>query len=78
MLEAVKMRLNRPIDVLLGGTHLIEKEGGEFESSLDYLRTLGTGILGLSHCTGKNALERLRSENVSFSHNTTGSSLFLP
>ena len=75
MLEAVKQRLKRPISALLGGTHFVETKGRTLESSLNYLRSLEIKVLGLSHCTGKEALGHL-AEDASYSNNTTGSTLF--
>ncbi len=77
MLDTVKKRLGRPIFAVLGGTHLVESKGEGLERSLAYLNDGGIGIVGVSHCTGKDAVERLRASCPGFFHNVTGSSLFV-
>ena len=76
MLDAVKHRLARPIHAVLGGTHLVEAKGEGLERSLRYLDNPEIGIIGVSHCTGEEAMSRLKEENLCYFHNTTGSSLF--
>ncbi len=77
MLDAVKERLKSPIAAVLGGTHLVEARGGVLEKSLDYLKNAGIPFTGMSHCTGKEAMERLEAECPGFFRNITGTSLFL-
>lgn len=77
MLDAVTARLRRPILAVLGGTHLVESKGGGLERSLAYLNDGNIKIVGVSHCTGKEAVERLRASNAGFFHNVTGSSLIV-
>ena len=76
MLDAVKQRLGRPIHAVLGGTHLVESRGEGLEKSLKYLDDPDMDIIGVSHCTGEEAMSRLKEENPRYFHNTTGSSLF--
>lgn len=77
MLDAVTARLRRPILAVLGGTHLVESKGEGLERSLAYLNDGNIKIVGVSHCTGKEAVERLRASNAGFFHNVTGSSLIV-
>lgn len=77
MLDAVTERLRRPIFAVLGGTHLVESKGEGLERSLAYIDDGDIKIVGVSHCTGKEAVERLRASNVGFFHNVTGSSLIV-
>lgn len=77
MLDAVTARLRRPILAVLGGTHLVESKGEGLERSLAYLNDGDIKIVGVSHCTGKEAVERLRASNAGFFHNVTGSSLIV-
>lgn len=77
MLDAVTERLRRPIFAVLGGTHLVESKGEGLERSLAYLDDGDIKIVGVSHCTGKEAVERLRASNAGFFHNVTGSSLIV-
>lgn len=76
MLDAVKERLKRPICAVLGGTHLVESHGESLMRSLEYLGSSGIEKVGVSHCTGKEAMARLRDMHAGFFHNVTGSSLF--
>jgi len=76
MLDAVRLRLGRPIHAVLGGTHLVEAKGEGLERSLEYLNDPEIGIVGVSHCTGEEAMLRLKEENPRYFHNMTGSSLF--
>jgi 7,8-dihydropterin-6-yl-methyl-4-(beta-D-ribofuranosyl)aminobenzene 5'-phosphate synthase len=77
MLDAAEKRLGRPLYAVLGGTHLVESKGQGLESSLSYLNRNDIGVVGVSHCTGKEAIGRLQAENSGFFHNVTGSSLFV-
>ncbi len=77
MLDAVSDRLDRSIYAVLGGTHLVEAHGERLERSLQYLRDARIGVVGVSHCTGEEAIERLRESHEGFFHNVTGSSLFV-
>jgi metal-dependent hydrolase (beta-lactamase superfamily II) len=45
--------------------------------SLDYLQKATLKIVGLSHCTGQKAMERLASRNGNYFQNRTGSSLLI-
>ena len=77
MLDAVTERLKGSIAAVLGGTHLVEASGAVLEKSLGYLKDAGIPFIGMSHCTGKEATERLEAECSGFFRNTTGTSLFL-
>jgi 7,8-dihydropterin-6-yl-methyl-4-(beta-D-ribofuranosyl)aminobenzene 5'-phosphate synthase len=76
MLDAVKERLRRPILAVLGGTHLVEAKGTALEKSLEYLQNSGILFVGMSHCTGKDVMERLEATCPGFFRNVTGTSLF--
>ncbi|MGI6783428.1 MAG: MBL fold metallo-hydrolase [Aminivibrio sp.] len=76
MLDAVKARLKAPIAAVLGGTHLVEAKGGILEKSLEYLKLADIPYIGMSHCTGKEAMDRLEAESQGFFRNVTGSSLW--
>ena len=76
MLDAVKARLKGPIAAVLGGTHLVEAKGAVLEKSLEYLKSANIPYIGMSHCTGKEAMDRLEVECESFFRNVTGSSLW--
>ncbi len=77
MLNAAADMLHRPLYAVLGGTHLMEARGESLDLSLDYLQNEHIQIIGASHCTGKEALDRLASGNNRYQVNRTGSSLFI-
>lgn len=77
MLDTVRKRLGKPIHAVLGGTHLVEAKGQRLDRSLSYLMEARINVIGVSHCTGKEAMERLRDIHEGFFHNVTGSSLFV-
>jgi len=77
MLDAAKSLLNKPIYAVLGGTHLVEAQGEMFDMSIDYLNSEGIEVVGVSHCTGQQAMETLSASNERYFHNRTGSSLYV-
>ncbi len=77
MLDAVKSLLNKPIYAVLGGTHLVEAQGEMFDMSIDYLNNAEIEVVGVSHCTGQQAMETLSASNGRYFHNRTGSSLYV-
>lgn len=77
MIEFATKRLARPIHAILGGTHLVEADAQNMDRSLDYLQKDELKVIGVSHCTGKDAMSRLADTNRTYYHNRTGSSLFL-
>ncbi len=72
MLDAVKASFPKPILAILGGTHLVEASAGSLERSLAYLDALSAGVLGLSHCTGKTAVDRIAASPLRQFRNGTG------
>ncbi|MBI9108091.1 MAG: MBL fold metallo-hydrolase [Spirochaetales bacterium] len=77
MLDAVKTYFQRPIHAVLGGTHLIEAGGKQLEESVKYLSDERIELLGVSHCTGKDAMSRLKESVPGYFHNLTGSIVIL-
>lgn len=76
MLDAVRERLRMPINAVLGGSHLVEVRGSGLEKSFEYLQNSDIHFVGVSHCTGNDAMERLGLSCPNFFRNVTGSSLF--
>jgi 7,8-dihydropterin-6-yl-methyl-4-(beta-D-ribofuranosyl)aminobenzene 5'-phosphate synthase len=62
---------------ILGGTHLVEAGQKCMEHSLAYLQRDSLEILGVSHCTGADAMGILEKSNSRYFHNRTGSSLII-
>lgn len=77
MLDAAVELLQKPIYSVLGGTHLVEAQEDSLHVSLDYLKSKSIKIIGVSHCTGQAAVDRLAGSNNCYQRNQTGSSLFI-
>lgn len=75
MLDTVRARFDKPIYAVLGGTHLIEAQGERLTKALSYLEGGSFGRLGLSHCTGDEAMSVLERDSPVFYRNVTGTSL---
>lgn len=75
MLDTVRSRFDQPLYAVLGGTHLVEAQGERLTKALSYLEDGSFGRLGLSHCTGDEAMEALEKESEVFYRNVTGTSL---
>ncbi|MBN2873560.1 MAG: MBL fold metallo-hydrolase, partial [Spirochaetales bacterium] len=77
MLDAVKTRFNKPIYAVLGGTHLVEATEEGMAASIEYLKNSDIGAIGVSHCTGPDAMRVLDASERRYFHNRTGSSLVI-
>ncbi|HOO37816.1 MAG TPA: MBL fold metallo-hydrolase [Deltaproteobacteria bacterium] len=77
MLDSAVELLGKPVYAVLGGTHLVEARGNNLELSLTYLKNETIKVIGVSHCTGQEALGRLAGSNDRYQRNGTGSSLFI-
>ncbi len=77
MLATVRSVLRRPIYAILGGTHLVEAPQESMQLSVDFLSDESLKLVGVSHCTGSEAMEKLRESNPRYFHNRTGSSLVI-
>jgi 7,8-dihydropterin-6-yl-methyl-4-(beta-D-ribofuranosyl)aminobenzene 5'-phosphate synthase len=61
ILDTIRSRFTAPIVDVLGGSHLVEAHGERLEEALTYLGSGPFTRLGLSHCTGEEAMARLES-----------------
>lgn len=77
LLDAVRARLKKPIYAVLGGTHLVEAHGPSLEKSLDFLRSGAVEIVGVSHCTGQEAVSLLNGSGEKYFSNRTGTSFIV-
>jgi 7,8-dihydropterin-6-yl-methyl-4-(beta-D-ribofuranosyl)aminobenzene 5'-phosphate synthase len=75
MLDAVTGLIKRPIHAVLGGTHLVEASIHSLGISIAYLQNSKLKVIGVSHCTGQAAMERLAGSESRYFHNRTGSAL---
>jgi 7,8-dihydropterin-6-yl-methyl-4-(beta-D-ribofuranosyl)aminobenzene 5'-phosphate synthase len=73
MLDTVRQRFPQPIYAVLGGTHLVEAAGRRLERAYAYLTDGTIARLGLSHCTGDDAMNAFQSRYDGFYKNVTGS-----
>jgi len=77
MLDAAAGLLQKPVYAVLGGTHLVEAPKNSLDVSMDYLKNDTIQIIGVSHCTGQAATDRLEDGNSHYRRIRTGSSLFI-
>lgn len=62
ILETIMERTNMPIYGIIGGTHLIEADELRLNSTISFLKEKNIQIVGVSHCTGEKAVEKIKSE----------------
>ena len=77
MLDQVKAMFGGKIRAVLGGTHLMAADEQRTAVTLDYLRSLGCERIGIAHCSGAAAAERIRADAGTYYEMKTGSGLFL-
>jgi 7,8-dihydropterin-6-yl-methyl-4-(beta-D-ribofuranosyl)aminobenzene 5'-phosphate synthase len=75
MIDAAAARLHKPVYAVYGGTHLVEASPESLELSVRYLKMNVLGVIGMSHCTGETATDRLKTDSL-YVRNRTGSSHF--
>lgn len=75
ILSTVRSRFDSPIHAVLGGTHLVEAHGERLDRALGFLEDGTIMRLGMSHCTGDEAMDRMEQESEFFYRNVTGTSL---
>ena len=72
MTKTVKERTKEKIAGIVGGTHLIEADEDRIDKSIQYLKSVDIAILGLSHCTGEEAIKKINDECRGAFINKTG------
>lgn len=73
ILETIIEKTGMPIYGIVGGTHLVEANDLRLNNTIDFLKEKKVAILGVSHCTGENAVSRVKEEfKEIFSDNSTG------
>lgn len=60
IIDTIRKRTGRKIYGIIGGTHLIEADETQIDKTIDYLKSLDIQLIGVSHCTGKKALEKFK------------------
>lgn len=64
MTKTVSKRLGKPVYAVLGGSHLVEADEERVKKTLSALEDMGVRILGLNHCTGKEAETYLQENSL--------------
>jgi len=62
ILQSIIERTGMPIYGVVGGTHLIEADEQRLKTTMNYFKEKNIHILGMSHCTGKYAIEKIKHE----------------
>jgi len=75
MLDAAVERLGKSVHAVIGGTHLVEASPESLDLTVEYLRRKAIPVIGVSHCTGAAAMDRLKVFGGSYYHNRTGTAL---
>ncbi|MFH2092138.1 MAG: MBL fold metallo-hydrolase [Pseudomonadota bacterium] len=77
MLDTAEKLLKKPIYAVVGGTHLVEADETSLDLSIAYLEKDTIQVIGVSHCTGQTAMDRLSHTNDRYSCNRTGSFMLI-
>lgn len=78
ILETISKRTGKKIYGVMGGSHLVEADEGRLDSTIKYLKNKDIQLIGLSHCTGSDAVLKLQSEfKGRFFYNSTGKSVII-
>ena len=72
ILKTVEKRTQKNIYGVIGGTHLIEADENRINLTLNQLKEMNIKFIGISHCTGTKASEKLKHDfnDIYFSNNT--------
>lgn len=66
-------KFNRPVDVFIGGTHLMAADDRRIEETCEELKALGVSKLGACHCNGEKAGQYFEKHFPGFFRNRAGS-----
>lgn len=77
MIDTAEKLLKKPIYAVIGGTHLVEADEASLDISMAYLKKNTIQVIGVCHCTGQMAMDRLSRTNDRYSCNRTGSFLLI-
>lgn len=72
IVKTIEERTNEKIAGIIGGTHLIEADSTRITKSIECINNLNPKLLGLSHCTGENAVKMIHENCKNSFVNRTG------
>lgn len=73
ILNDVSKRVDMPIYMVIGGTHLVEANEERVEKTIEAFKNLGIEKIAVSHCTGEHTIEKLKTSfGDGFVMNNTG------
>lgn len=72
IIDSIKEVSGEKIAGVIGGTHLVEGDVKRINKSADYLNTMNLKFIGLSHCTGENAVKVFEQKCTNTFSNRTG------
>lgn len=73
IISDVAKRIDMPIYMVIGGTHLVEADDERVDKTIEAFKKFGIEKIAVSHCTGEQAIEKLKNNfNDGFIFNTTG------
>ncbi|GKX27885.1 MBL fold hydrolase [Vallitalea longa] len=77
MLKTLIKRTGKKINTIIGGTHLVRADEDRINETINAFKSMDIKKLGISHCTGENAMNQLHQAfGDKYFHNTTGTVLY--
>ncbi|MCY6485181.1 MBL fold metallo-hydrolase [Clostridium aestuarii] len=77
IINTIQKRTGEKIYGVIGGTHLIEADNSRIEKTIQYFNKLNIKLIGVSHCTGENAINKFKNSCDNFFINCTGKIIVL-
>lgn len=77
IVQTIAERTDEKIAGIIGGTHLVEATSDRISKSIECINNLKPDLLGLSHCTGENAVNAINKNCKNTFINRTGTILNL-
>lgn len=72
VLSSIVKRTGESIYMVIGGTHLVGASDDRIDQTLCYLKEQGIKYIGVSHCTGENATDAMKTSIKGYFQNSTG------
>lgn len=73
ILETIIKRTGMPIYGVIGGSHLIEADEERLNKTIEFLKENNIKIIAMCHCTGEDAVEKIKNEfKDKFIYNNSG------